>query len=42
TYRGTTITLVPPVMAFPQVAWPVEPFDVPIQTLILANGDVIV
>jgi 5-formyltetrahydrofolate cyclo-ligase len=24
------------------VAWPVEPFDVPIQTLILANGDVIV
>ncbi|MDN6447528.1 MAG: 5-formyltetrahydrofolate cyclo-ligase, partial [Lacticaseibacillus paracasei] len=26
----------------PQVAWPVEPFDVPIQTLILANGDVIV
>ena len=40
-YSGHTLTLVPPVMAFPQPDWPVDPFDVPIETLILANGDMI-
>ncbi|QVI35309.1 5-formyltetrahydrofolate cyclo-ligase [Lacticaseibacillus chiayiensis] len=40
-YPGHTLTLVPPVMAFPQPDWPVERFDVPIETLILANGDII-
>lgn len=41
-YPGHTVTLVPPVMAFNQPDWPVESFDMPIETLILANGNIIV
>lgn len=33
-YPGATVTLVPSAMNFAAPAWPVEPFDVLIQTLL--------
>lgn len=38
TYSGPTVTLVPSVMNFAAPAWPVEAFDVLIQTLLTVNA----
>ncbi|WP_225046657.1 5-formyltetrahydrofolate cyclo-ligase [Lacticaseibacillus kribbianus] len=36
-YRGTTITLVPPVMRYATAAWPINDFDILIQQLIVLD-----
>ena len=33
-YTGHTVTLAAPAMLYPTAAWPIEDFDIPIQTLI--------
>lgn len=38
-YPGHTVTLAAPAMAYPTAAWPVEAFDVRIQTLITTDSD---